>query len=262
MSAKTDMKTTDLLNAGTRARRIDRPGVPLAALLAVAAAAAATWYGFLESTHGHPTVRLAGALALAAGGAAAALLATPRLQGAAPPPPAGGLTASARAQADGTRTVTAILGLLSMAAALIHFAVIEQHWTEYWLYGTFFIAVGLAQLAWALIIPAAPTRLLLWAGAAGNALVVIAWIVTRTVGSLVGPAAATPAKAGFGDLVSTVLEVLIVAGAAGLLWRRPRVPTGWWAEHARMIAALIVVPFLVLALYSAIGGSPFVSMVG
>jgi len=29
-----------------------------------------------------------------------------------------------------------------------------------------------------------------------------------------------------------------------------------------MIAALIVMPFLVLALYSAVGGSPFVSMVG
>lgn len=258
MSAKTDIKT-DLLTAGTRERRIDRPGVPLAVLVAVLAAAGATWYGFLEQTHGHPTVRLAGALALAAGGLAAVLLATPRVQRAAPPLGGG---VSAGTQADGTRTLAAVLGLLSMAAALIHFAVIEQHWAEYWLYGAFFIAVGLAQLAWALLIPAAPARVLLWAGAAGNALVVIAWIVTRTVGSLIGPAAAMPAKIGFGDLVSTALEVLIVAGCLGLLARQMQVRSGWWAGHAPVIAALLVVPFLVLALYSAVGGSPFVSMVG
>jgi hypothetical protein len=50
MCAETGMKT-DLLGAGTRERRIDRPGVLLAALLAVMAAAGATRYGFLEHTH-------------------------------------------------------------------------------------------------------------------------------------------------------------------------------------------------------------------
>jgi hypothetical protein len=69
-----------------------------------------------------------------------------------------------------------------------------------------------------------------------------AWIITRTVGSLVGPAATEPAKVGFCDLVSTALEALIVAGCLGLLWRRPQVSTGWWAEHALMIAALGFTP--------------------
>jgi hypothetical protein len=155
-----------------------------------------------------------------------------------------------------------VLGLLSMAAALTHFAVIEQHWAEYWLYGAFFIVAGLAQLAWAVILPAAPTRLLLWTGAAGNALVVITWIVTRTAGSLVGPEVTTPAKVGFGDLVSTVAEVLIATGSLALLSQRLRPRGGRWDEPTRAIAALIVAPFLVLALYSAVGGSPFVSMVG
>jgi hypothetical protein len=91
---------------------------------------------------------------------------------------------------------------------------------------------------------------------------VITWIVARTVGSLAGPAATTPARAGFGDLVATVLQGLIVAGGVGLLSRRLRPRTGWWAEQARMVAALIVMPFRVLALYSAVGGSPFVSMAG
>ena len=89
---------------------------------------------------------------------------------------------------------------------------------------------------------------------------VITWIVTRTAGNLVGPAT-TPERAGFGDLVATVMQVLIVVGCLVLLSRR-RVRAGWWAEQAHVIAALAVVPFLVLALYSAVGGSPFVSMEG
>src|SRR5262249_9946616 len=157
---------TDLPSAGTRERHFDRPGVPLAAPVAVVAAAGATWYGFPEPMPGHPRVRLAGAPALAAGRPGAGLLALPA-PGRPPPPgrgaarPGGSLTGT---EADGTGAVAALLWLLSIAAALIHFAVIEQHWAEYWLYGAFFIAVGLAQLAWAVAIPAAPARLLLWAG--------------------------------------------------------------------------------------------------
>jgi len=246
--------------AGTRERRTGWPGAPLAALVAVVAATGAAWYGFLAHIHGHPAVRLAGALALASGGLAAVLLATPPQQAAVPVPGRPGPLSQA-AQAAGTRTVAAILGLLSITTALIHFAVIDQHWAVYWLYGAFFILVGSAQLGWALAITAAPRRWLLWSGVVGNALVVITWIVTRTVGDLVGPAATTPERAGFGDLVATVMQVLIVAGCLVLLSRR-RVRAGWWAEQARVIAALAVVPFLVLALYSAVGGSPFVSMVG
>jgi len=252
---------TELPGAGTRERYFHRPGVPLAASVAVVAATGATWYGFLEPIPGHPTVRLAGALALATAGLAAVLLATPPLQQLRPPvlEPSGSLPGT---DAGGTRAVAALLGLLSMAAALIHLAVIEQHWAQYWLYGAFFIAVGLAQLAWAVAIPPAPTRLLLWGGVVGNALVVLTWIITRTVGSLIGPAATVPARAGFGDLVATALQVLIVAGGLALLTRQRGTRTGSWTEHAPAIAALIVVPFLVLALYSAVGGAPFVSMVG
>jgi len=258
MSANTGLKPGSS-GAGAGERRIGRPGAPLAALVAVVAATGAAWYGFLAHIHGHPAVRLAGALALTSGGLAAVLLATPPQQTAMPVPGRPGPFSQA-AQAAGTRTVAAILGLLSMATALIHFAVIDQHWAVYWLYGAFFILVGSAQLGWALAITAAAGRWLLWSGVAGNALVVITWIVTRTAGNLVGPAT-TPERAGFGDLVATVMQVLIVAGCLVLLSRR-RVRAGWWAEQAHVIAALAVVPFLVLALYSAVGGSPFVSMVG
>jgi hypothetical protein len=245
----------------TRERRTGRPEVLVAALLAVLAGAGATWYGFLAHTHGHPAVRLAGALALTSGGLAAVLLATPLPRPEVHVPGARGPSSPA-AHAAATGTVAAILGLLSMAVALIHFAVIEQHWAVYWLYGLFFIGTAPAQLGWALAaVPAAPARWLLCAGALGNALMVITWIVTRTVGVLIGPAATMPDRAGFGDLAATIMEVLIVTGCLVLLSWRPQTGAGR-AWQARMIAALIVVPFLVLALYSAVGGSPFVSMVG
>jgi hypothetical protein len=260
MFTKTGLKTS-FPAGGMGERYFSHPGVPLAILAAVVAASGATGYGFLAHIPGHPTVRLAGALALTAGGLAALPVAAPPPRPAAPVPGGRGPSSGA-SEVEGTRTVATILGLLSMAVALIHSAVIEQHWTTYWLYGAFFILVGSAQLAWALAITAAPGRWLLWAGVAGNTLVVLTWIVTRTVGALVGPAATVPERAGFGDLVATVMQVLIVAGCLILLLRRPRAGAGWWAEQARVIAALAVVPFLVLALYSAVGGTPFVSTVG
>ncbi len=57
------------------------------------------------------------------------------------------------------------------------------------------------------------------------------------------------------------MQVMIVAGCVAALSQR-RALTRPWTEQARTITALIVMPFLVLALYSAVGGSPFVSMAG
>ena len=125
------------------------------------------------------------------------------------------------------------VALLSMGAALIHFAVIKEHLAEYWLYGVFFVVVALAQMAWAIWVARRPARMLLIAGAVGNSLVAGTWVLTRTVGALVGPAAHEKATVGFGDTVSTGFEVLIAVGAIVLLRRdwtsRPhRHPSG---EH-------------------------------
>jgi hypothetical protein len=78
-------------------------------------------------------------------------------------------------------------GLLSAAAALVHFAVIKQHADEYWLYGAFFVVLGLVQLAWGVLIVSVSSRTLYALGALGNAAVVAIFVVTRTVGTLVGP---------------------------------------------------------------------------
>jgi hypothetical protein len=228
-----------------RHRPVRWPGSLTVAVLAVLLVVAGSWYGVLEHEAGHPAVRLVGALGLGVLGTIAVVLAGPSSH-----------------PVDGIDTLAMILGLLSMAAALIHLAVISQHLAEYWLYGVFFIVVGIAQLGWALVVPRVRPRWLLLAGAAGNAAVVVAWLVTRTTGSLVGPDASMPARAGFGDVVCTIIEGAIVVGTLGALGRRLRAPAGPPGERSWMIVALIVLPFLVLSLYSAIGGAPYVSEVG
>jgi len=156
------------------------------------------------------------------------------------------------------------VALLSMSAALIHFAVIRQHLDEYWLYGAFFIVVAVAQMGWALLVVVQPSPLILVIGAVGNAFVVGTWIITRTVGSLVGPAATETAKAGFGDIVSTAFEVAIVIGAM-LLWRSTRFDRPIEPDRGEVVNAAVAISvtlLTVLCLYSAVGGSPFVSHVG
>jgi hypothetical protein len=121
---------------------------------------------------------------------------------------------AAAAEADRTANVAVGLALLSIGAAVIHFAVIAQHLDEWWLTGTFFIVVALFQIAWAVAVLARPSRPLYLIGAAVNTLVVITWIVSRTTGVPVGPEAGEPESVGLADVMATVYEVLLVAGAS------------------------------------------------
>lgn len=110
-----------------------------------------------------------------------------------------------------------LLFLLSAGASVIHFAVLVEHYREYWLFGVFFAALGVAQAVWAVLLVLRPSRLIYVAGALGNAAVVLVWVVSRTVGLPLGPDAGMPEAATRIDVVATVFEVLIVLGAVELL---------------------------------------------
>jgi hypothetical protein len=109
--------------------------------------------------------------------------------------------------------------LLSIGAAVIHFAVIAQHFDEWWLSGIFFVGVALFQLAWAVAVVLRPSRRLYLAGAVVNALIVLTWIVSRTTGIPVGPGAGEPEAVGLPDVLATACEVLLVVAALALLAR-------------------------------------------
>jgi hypothetical protein len=155
-------------------------------------------------------------------------------------------------------------GVLSVAAALVHFAVIKQHADEYWLYGAFFVVVGLGQLAWALLVVIAPSRALYTLGGAGNAGIAAFFVVTRTVGALVGPAATEPATVGFGDIATTVFEAFVVALSVMLLRRaRPRATAHpITLAGAASLVVLVLASQTAFALQSAISSAPFVTQAG
>jgi hypothetical protein len=119
------------------------------------------------------------------------------------------------------RTIlAACLAILSAASAVIHFAVAGSHFSEYWAFGVFMLVVAWLQLLWAALAVARPSRPLLWGGATVNIGVIVVYIVTRTVGDVIGPTPHAVEPLGFGDGLCTVLEAMIVAGCAWLLAAR------------------------------------------
>ena len=145
------------------------------------------------------------------------------------------------------------LASLSVGAAAIHFAVVFEHFAEYALYGVFFLVISWAQIIWPVILPWWPSRLWLWLGIAGNAIVIAVYAASRTVGLPFGPDLHSPESVGALDVVSCVLEFGLIVGCAAMLWRpsladRPAAPRGAFARAA----ALAAVPIAVIAATTAV----------
>jgi hypothetical protein len=120
--------------------------------------------------------------------------------------------------------VRAIKGLvysavaLSLVAALIHLWVTPEHFGEWWAYGTFMLAAFLAQAIYAAFLLVWPRwPLLLLAGVGGNLAIIGMWVVSRTVGIPLGPAAGEVEGMGALDVISTATEVALVVLLMGLL---------------------------------------------
>ena len=116
-----------------------------------------------------------------------------------------------------------VLASLSLGGAFVHFAVMGGHFDESTEHGLFFAVVAWGQLAFALGILLRPSRWLLCGGVIANAAIVVAWIVSRTVGVPFGADPWTPEPAAFPDILATVFESLIVAGGLVLLTAGARV---------------------------------------
>jgi hypothetical protein len=149
------------------------------------------------------------------------------------------------------------LAVISIATAIIHFDVAGPHFQDYWLYGVFMLVTAWLQLLWAIAAVVRPSRLLLYGGAILNAGVVAVYIVTRTVGDIVGPGANSAEAAGFGDVLCTVLEAIVVVGCAWLLIVR----TDRQVARQRLVIAPAAAGIVTAALLSATlvaGGPEFV----
>ena len=118
---------------------------------------------------------------------------------------------------------------------------------------SFFLVIAWAQMIWAAVVLWRPSRLWLWLGLAGNALVLVVYVASRTAGLPIGPDVGHPEPVGGLDVVSAVLELALIAGCAALFWRpsladRPVRRRGAFAA----IATLLAVPALVIAATTAV----------
>jgi hypothetical protein len=163
-----------------------------------------------------------------------------------------------RTRARGDPTATLLISL-SVAAGTVHLAVAADHFSEYVLYGVFFVVVGSAQVVWAMLVALAGAARPLLLLSIGNAIVVALWIASRTSGIPLGPNAGNPEPVGYADTLTTAFEVALVACAVWLLLGRRSRPT--------MPAVLGAIPFLIapagaLAVLSAVGAVGFLPASG
>jgi hypothetical protein len=114
-------------------------------------------------------------------------------------------------------TAVLVAAALSLAAAAVHAIVMPPHLHEDVLYGGFFAALALGQLAWAIAVVLRPQTRLLAVGAAANLAVVGLWLLTRTAGIPFGVAAGRREPVGVLDVSCALLELGVVACCALLL---------------------------------------------
>jgi hypothetical protein len=176
------------------------------------------------------------------------------------------VSAIARTNADPMRVIArtdaglnvsvaqASIAALSMAAAGIHFAVMGEHFAEYVAFGVFFSVVAWSQALLAVGVIVLPWRRLLLVGLVGNAVVILVWLISRTIGLPIGPEAGAPEPAAFIDVLSTILEVGIVAGTA-MLVRRGRPTPSNPGLPVRLGLAGLVIALAVLTTWSVAAGA-------
>ena len=152
--------------------------------------------------------------------------------------------------------------VVSVSTAVIHFAVAGQHFQEYWVFGVFMLVVAWLQLAWAAAVVIRPSRTALGLGAALNLGVVAVYVITRTVGDVIGPTPHEAEPIGFGDAFCTVGEAL-VAVAAVLLLLRPlgRAVSRGWAARALVSTGTLAAVLLSVSLVAG-GPDMVMSMAG
>jgi hypothetical protein len=111
-----------------------------------------------------------------------------------------------------------VAATFSLVAAAIHFAFAPAHFAEHTSHGAFFLASGVLQAMWAVLVLASPKwrRPLLAVGLL-NLVVIGVWVVSRTVGI---PRSEGAEAVGFPDALATACEAgIVVIGATGLLSR-------------------------------------------
>lgn len=122
--------------------------------------------------------------------------------------------------ADRDDALRILLAVSSIAAGVIHVAVVPEHFKEDWVFGVFFILAAGLQIAWAISVVFGPPAVVYVAGVLGNGALIGIWVVSRTIGLPIGPEAWMPEPVRAPDITATLLEFLLVVGSLVLVRRR------------------------------------------
>jgi hypothetical protein len=165
----------------------------------------------------HEVIHWVAAVVLVIAGAAAVALsevARRRAASIAAAAPEAELTLSTASPAPVERSTAWILAILSLGAAAIHLAAAPSHYVELGDLGAGFLVAAVLQAAWARSIMGGARRRTFVVGAAINATIVAAWVVSRTWGLPVGPTPGVPEPIGLPDGASAAFELLLLGGLA------------------------------------------------
>jgi hypothetical protein len=176
-----------------------------------------------------------------------------------------------------------VLAALSTGAAAIHFAVTFEHFSEYSLYGAFFLVLSWAQLIWPIVLialpfltwalagarparfppgwsrsgltPLAARRMAtwLWLGIIGNVIVLEIYFSSRSIGLPIGPDTHEVEAWGGLDIVCAIEEILLILIAASILARPGLLARTVRARsQGRWLARLLAGPVVVIAATTAV----------
>lgn len=98
----------------------------------------------------------------------------------------------------------------SLLAGVIHYAVVPEHLTHWWVYAAFFTLLGAFEIVWAALILTGRERRLLLLGLIVNVAVLALWAVTRSTGLPFGPDPGNPEAVAMPDLLCCVAELVTV----------------------------------------------------
>lgn len=124
---------------------------------------------------------------------------------------------------DRTRRLTLfVAAALSLEAAWAHLWLVPETFFDWWGFGAFFLAVGLAQVVLAVALLHRPVPVVLVAGIAGNLAVVTGYVLSRTIHFPVGPHAGEPETVEVLGITATAGELVLIAALVSLLSGRTR----------------------------------------
>jgi hypothetical protein len=100
----------------------------------------------------------------------------------------------------------------SVAAGVLHVAVVEDHAEAYLPFGIAFALLAAFQLAWPLVYLRRPSRPAALLAIVVNSGAIAVWVWSRTIGLPIGPVVGEVEAVGVVDSVTTALELVLVLG--------------------------------------------------